>query len=106
VAVRVFYDPHRVEQLRQKGIDSRRQLTGEASTPEARSALDLVEDNARLRAEVARLQRDNQRLADENARLASASRQSGLSPPREERGSAPRDLDDAARRFALLELDL
>jgi predicted RNase H-like nuclease (RuvC/YqgF family) len=96
VSVRVFYDPHRVEELRQKGITGRRQLAaGPAS--EARTALELVEECARLRAEIERLWRDNQHLTDEVARLrgeASSLRQR----------SAP-DQDDSVRRFSLLELE-
>ena len=66
--------------------------TSAADSP--RTSLQLVEDCARLRAEVDRLRQDNQRLADENARL---------------RGEEPIDrraeLDDSVQRFKLLELE-
>ena len=59
-----------------------------------RTSLQLVEECARLRAEIDRLRQDNQRLSDENARL---------------RGEAPRssggELDDSVQRFRLLELE-
>ena len=94
MSVRTFFDPHRVEQLRKQGISPQRQLTS-GTAPEARTSLELVEENARLRAEV-------RRLSDEVARLTAAAR--GPSPPSPRREE--RELDDAARRFALLELDL
>jgi regulator of replication initiation timing len=90
VTVRVFFDPHRVDQLRQQGISPRRQLS--APAPEARTALELVEECARLRAE-------NVRLREEVARLKAESSHRST-PQREERA-----LDDAAQRFSLLELD-
>jgi hypothetical protein len=105
VSVRVFYDPHRVEQLRQQGISPRRQLTS-APASEARTALELVEECARLRAEVDRLRRDNQRLSDENGRLvAETSRRSGSSPHVEREKDEKREKDDTEQRFSLLELD-
>jgi hypothetical protein len=104
VAVRVFYDPRRVEQLRQKGISPRRQLSA-GPAPEARTALELVEECAQLRAEVERLRRDNQRLSDENVRLAAASSRQPDSPPREHARGEERAKDDTEQRFSLLELD-
>jgi hypothetical protein len=128
VTVRVFYDPHRVEQLRVKGIAPRRQIpspgaiaaatspqesalraqgigprrqlpaagaTAAATSPQ--SALDLVEENARLRA-------DNRRLADEIARLTEVLR--AQVPHRDRPALDDPVLDDSARRFSLLELDL
>ena len=94
MTVRVFFDPRRVEQLRKQGINPRRQLTS-GPAPEARTSLELVEECARLRAEVDRLRRDNQRLSDEVARLTAP-------------GSSRREdheLDASAQRFALLELE-
>jgi hypothetical protein len=119
VTVRVFFDPHRVAQLAQRGINPSGRLTnGPAS--EAKASLTLVEenarlraeaarrrggnqiatieDNARLRAEVARLRADNQRLADENARLRGEKGRRAEAPRQETE-------DDAAERFKLLELD-
>lgn len=93
MTVRVFFDPHRVEQLRQQGINPQRVLT-RGPAPEARTALELVEECARLRAE-------NRRLSDEVARLTAEAAQRPSAPRREE--YAP---DDSAQRFALLELDL
>jgi hypothetical protein len=64
---------------------------------EPQTALELVEECARLR-------RDNQRLSDEVARLrADVARLTGgpIAPRQREQ-----DLDDAATRFSLLELDL
>jgi hypothetical protein len=99
MSVQTFYNPSLVEKLRRVGIGVgvRRQLpsgTTQAS-PGPRTALELVEDNARLRAEIDQLRRDKQHLSDEVARL---------------RGETPRavatESDDAAARFALLELDL
>ncbi len=88
MSVRVFYDEYRVEQLRQAGIRAPRQSTREP-VPDARTALELVEENARLRAEVARLR-------DEVARLTAAA----------PRVLPPDESDDAVTRFSLLELDL
>lgn len=119
MTVRVFFDPHRVAQLAQQGINPHgRTTSGPAS--EARAKLGLIEDNARLRAEaarrrggnqitsieenarlraeVARLRADNQRLSDENARLRGEGGRRGESPPQETE-------DDAVERFKLLELD-
>lgn len=65
-----------------------------AATIGPRTALELAEDCDRLR-------RDNQRLTDEVARLrAEVDR---LTSPRQ---SSTVELDDSARRFALIELDL
>jgi uncharacterized protein YlxW (UPF0749 family) len=99
VSVRLFYDPHRVEQLRTKGIAPRRQLpaadgTAATTATSPQSALDLVEENARLRA-------DNRRLADEVARLTEELRRTH--PPHADREE--KAIDDSARRFALLELE-
>jgi len=119
VTVRVFFDPHRVAQLAQQGINPRgKLLAGPAA--EARTALGLVEENARLRAEavqqrggnqiasieesarlraeVARLRADNQRLSEENARLRGEGARRP-EPPHQETE------DDAAQRFRLIELD-
>ena len=108
VAVDVFFDQRRVEALRRQGISPRRQLADEALAPSAPSspqtALQMVEECARLRAE-------NRRLADEVARLrreidrltAPAGRSApALPPPREERDLGS---DDATLRFSLIELD-
>jgi hypothetical protein len=122
VSVRVFFDPHRVAQLRQQGIDPQGRLTS-GPAAEARTALGLVEENARLRAEaarrrggnqlgpieesarlraeVARLRADNQRLSDENARLRGEGGRRDLAQHEQKETE-----DDAARRFSLLELDL
>jgi hypothetical protein len=72
------------------------QLTLPAATAaEPQGALELA-------AECARLRRDNQRLAEEVARLrGDVARLSGAPPTREQQ-----QLDDAATRFSLLELDL
>lgn len=97
MSVTVFYDPRRVEQLRAQGIAPRRQLPaagGTAAATSPQSALDLVEENARLRA-------DNRRLADEVARLTEELR--AHAPHRDREDQA---IDDSARRFALIELDL
>jgi len=68
-----------------------------SSATEPRTALELIEECARLR-------RDNQRLSDEVARLrADVARLTGgpIAPRQREE-----DLDDSATRFSLLELDL
>ena len=65
MSVKLFYDPRRVEQLRQRGVSPRPMSPVEAAT----TTLEMVEECARLRAEVARLRADNQRLADEVERL-------------------------------------
>lgn len=62
---------------------------------EPRTALELVE-------ECARLQRDNQRLTDEVTHLRTEIARLTTGPTAERREIA---LDDSARRFALLELD-
>ena len=62
---------------------------------EAGGGLTLIEERARLL-------RDNQRLSDEVARLrGEVARLTGSGAPQHEQ-----DLDDAAKRFSLLELDL
>ena len=91
MTVRVFFDPDRVAQLRQVGISPRRQLAS-ASANEAKSALDLVEENTRLRGEIARLR-------EEVARLTAQARDHGSH-------CEERELDDSSRRFSLIELDL
>lgn len=128
----VYYDEERVEQLRARGITPNRpqpssspqrrlpvvqvtmtpngpQVAGDVQSTSGRSrdsartaaaaasprtSLELVEENARLRSEIDQLRRDNQALSDEVARL------SGTRP----KGAAA-ELDDSARRFALLELE-
>lgn len=96
MTVRVFYDPHRVEQLRAKGIAPRRQLPAGATAADSpRDALELVEECTRLRAE-------NRRLSDEVARLTEELRRAQTPHACDEDRSA----DDSARRFSLLELDL
>jgi hypothetical protein len=68
-----------------------------ATTTEPQTALELIDECARLR-------RDNQRLSDEVARLRSEVDRLTGGPsslrPRDQ------DLDDSAKRFSLLELDL
>jgi len=128
VTVRLFFDPHRVAQLRQQGIDPQRRLPSvpapavkEAkAVPEQRVLIvggaperrvfepgrgtgPDAEERARLRAEIDRLRRDNLRLTDENARLrGEAEHRSG--PSRRALGPGQ---DDAAERLglSLLELD-
>lgn len=96
MTVKVFYDQQRVEQLRQQGIAPRRQLTGGSSSPQ--TALEAVEECARLRAE-------NRRLTDEVDRLRrEVDRLSGRPSGPVASGSRD-DLDDAALRFSLLDLD-
>lgn len=67
-----------------------------ATSPQ--TSLELVEECARLRRENDRLTSEISRLRAEVARLAAV-------PSRQPDQSARTDLDDAARRFALLELD-
>lgn len=62
------------------------------------TALELVEECARLR-------RDNRRLSDEVARLRAEVDRLTAGPSAPRQHEAP-DLDDSARRFSLLELDL
>lgn len=81
MSVRLFYDPHRVEKLRQLGIDPHGRPAREPP-PDTRAAIVLVEENARLRAEV-------KRLTAEVARLRG--------------GRADLPADDAAQRFKLPE---
>jgi cell division protein FtsB len=81
VSVRLFYDPHRVEQLRQQGIDPHGRPAREPAA-EMRSAIVLVEENARLRAEVKRLTAEVARLRGGHEELPA---------------------DDAAQRFKLPE---
>jgi len=81
----------------------RQRTTARQATPglpastatEPQTALELVEETARLR-------RDNQRLSNEVERLrGEVARLTGASAPR----SREQDFDDAATRFSLLELD-
>lgn len=132
----MFHDPERVEQLRAQGITPDRsaarppppvQVTMTSNGPRVtnsqifsaververvarqaatsplnaspRTSLELVEECARLRAEIDRLRQENRQLVDECARLRGAGAAPRALP-------APRDLDDAERRFSLLELDL
>jgi hypothetical protein len=60
------------------------------------TALELVDENARLRRDNQRLTAENERLRGEVARLIAGPH----APP-----SRDQDLDDAATRFRLLELD-
>lgn len=79
-----------------------RQLTA-PSTPtanELQTAVELAEECTRLRRDNRRLEADVERLRAEVARLTG----SVAAQPRREANEL--DLDDAARRFALLELDL
>ena len=67
-----------------------------STTTESQTALKLVEENARLRRDNQRLSNEIERLRGEIARLTGS-------------GGAlqcAQDLDDAAKRFSLLELDL
>ena len=66
--------------------------------PEARTSLELIQECDRLR-------RDNQRLTGEVARLRAEIERLSARPD-EPRVREPVDLDDAATRFSLLELDL
>lgn len=95
MSVDVFFDPKRVARLRQQGIrnEPRPQLSA-ATAPSSPAPLALIEECAQLRAEVARLRAENQHLRGELARGAGTSVRTAV-------GS-----DDAAQRFALLELDL
>jgi hypothetical protein len=81
------------------GRPAMRELPVSTSTStEPQTALALVEENARLRRDNQRLTSEIDRLRGEVARLAA-----GPNAPRQQ----PReDLDDAATRFSLLELDL
>jgi hypothetical protein len=74
MSVKLFYDPHRVEQLRQRGIAPVDRAPRNPAD-QAQLAIDAVEECARLRMQVAQLRRDNQRLVDENARLRSSATQ-------------------------------
>lgn len=89
-----------VEKLRRVGIGvgARRQLTDGTTTPGPSTAIELVEENARLRVEVTQLRAEVARLTAE-----AAARGGPASTRQEEDGH---DLDDASRRFSLLELDL
>lgn len=116
MGVNVFYNPEIVAQLETCGIHARRRpgerATGfaltingrqrqfpsgsgqaEATAPEPKTALELVEENVRLRAEVDRLRAEVGRLTAE-ARTHAAPERASI------------EQDDSARRFALLELDL
>jgi len=71
-------------------------LPASTTAAEPQTALELIDENARLR-------RDNQRLTDEAARLrAEIARLTGA-PTANVRDA---EIDDAAKRFSLLELDL
>lgn len=65
--------------------------------PEPQTALDLVEENERLRRDNQRLTREVEQLRGEVARL---------SGPPSHALESPQDLDATATRFSLLELDL
>ena len=116
MSVKLFYDPYRVEQFRARGINPRhapapapaalpvvravpgpRTIAASRSVPKQRLAPDLVEENARLQAEIVRLRSDNQRLTAEVARL--------LCTPAARQDSAPLREDDAAARLGLFQLD-
>jgi hypothetical protein len=105
VTVQVFYDPRRVEQLRQQGITGRRQLGGVTVGVAVRApnspptVLEAIEESARLRAE-------NRRLVDEVERLRrEVERLRGAGQPADALSSGE-DPDDSAQRFSLLKLDL
>jgi len=68
-------------------------------TTSPQTALELVEECTRLR-------RDNQRLTDEVGRLRGDIDRLTGAPIRSRDQRDPIDLDDAAKRFSLLELDL
>ena len=79
---------------------------------DARTSLELIQecdrlrrDNQRLAGETDRLRRDNQRLSAEVTRLRAEIARLPARPD-EPRARDPVDLDDAATRFSLLELDL
>lgn len=81
------------------GQQSMRALPAAAAAPTTpQTALELVEENARLRRDNQRLTSEVDRLRSEVARLAA-----GPNAPRQQR---EQDLDDASTRFSLLELDL
>lgn len=71
-------------------------VTSAAAPTAPQTALELVEENARLRRDNQRLSGEIDRLRGEVARLAA-----GPNAPR----PREQDLDDSAARFALLELD-
>ena len=112
MSVKLFYDPDRVEEFRARGIDPRR--TGASPpgasrpgasqiVPAAKPALAYVEENARLRAEVARLRTDNQRLAAEVVRLSGiAARRADPTPSSTSMPTSLRE-DDAVARFGELD---
>ena len=87
-------------------ITGPRELPGRSTLPALptttstapQTALELVEENARLRRDNQRLSSEVDRLRGEVARLAA-----GSNAPRQPR---EQDLDDAATRFSLLELDI
>jgi hypothetical protein len=83
-----------------------------AERDDARTSLELVaecdrlrRDNQRLAGESDRLRRDNQRLSGEVTRLRAEIARMPARPD-EPRTRESTDLDDAATRFSLLELDL
>lgn len=108
MSVQIFYNPVLVEKLRRVGIGvgARRQLPIGEAVPGPRTALELVEECARLRAQVGQLQAENRRLSDESARLRGEAEAARGSVPRREEREELLALDDAAQRFSLLELDL
>lgn len=112
MSVKLFYDPHRVQQLSQQGTTHRMSKGPEA---QAQVALSAVEECARLRLQVAQLRRDNQRLLEENARLRAQPAQPAPQPQRSRaielsqpwrgtpRSGAPQADDVAHRFFGLLD---
>lgn len=83
-----------------------RQLTAPVAQTSAanqpQTALELAEECTRLRRDNRRLEADVERLRSEIARLTGA----GGQPRESAREPRENDLDDAVKRFALLELDL
>lgn len=135
MAVSLFYDPQRVAQLRAKGITASRPepAVTPATTDDqagAQTALELVDENARLRAEIDRLRRENRQLTEDVENLSAELTRRQLSAERSDpsrRSAIPTPIaaapvsvpalrasadggddaagDDATKRFALLELD-
>ena len=77
---------------------TQRQLAAESE----REPQELAEECARLRRDNRRLEADVERLRAEVSRLTA----SGAQPREAARDAREVDLDDSARRFSLLELDL
>ena len=123
--MKLFYDPARAEQFRQRGYRA-----PQSPETQAKVGLDAVEECARLRAQIARLRqvpeaseecaklraqvaqlrRDNQRLLEENARLraqpAPQPRSQQIEVSRPWRGvsrGAPQADDVSSRFFGLLD---